>query len=590
MCDIPPVFVDQTVLFVLWRIVYWTSFGLTWAIIPILQTYLDQGGFDWRGKLRWAIVRQLYYFLFAGVLGIVFILYLVFKQGLSSKNALVTYLVSISNSWALVLIIGFMGYGLVDVPKRLWHRSSPSKRLEKLELEAPSTREKLIDSEHTLREGVEQLGSLSSRIEPTSPLYKTLVQIYATPGLDYPDPAIQQANISSPVTEQTLAKLHLTLKRSILQRDRAHVQWRALLQEAFHVQDILANSDFTNRRLTSSLVVLSGSKWDDWRVAGNWWLYVVLQPLLLRVASILAGILTVVIVWSELTFVFVLKTKVPVSPISLLFYEWHGHYGLLQSVSFILLIYMSFCAYSTLFQIKLFNYYVLLPDKHTDEISLLFCGAYLCRLAMPLYYNYLLLASLGSTHDSVFSELMGKMNLMPFLGEKIYKFFPFLILLPVSVAAFGLHRRLANFFSLDGLLTADPSESGRRREGRELLKSERALEERRNIFSSSRPGRSLNPTGQSIVINPPSRSIAIEVVPLDVSACLDSDNDELESTSQLSQSQQLSVSQKLRRFFSDWRFAKRHDTSDIYQSIHPTDSDLDDDDDTQFQSRNSFQQ
>lgn len=62
-------------------------------------------------------------------------------------------------------------------------------------------------------------------------------------------------------------------------------------------------------------------------------------------------------------------------------------------------LYMCLCAYSTMFKVRFFDYR-LVPEHHTDEGSILFVGAYLCRLTFPLCYNFLNMAS--EEDDSVF--------------------------------------------------------------------------------------------------------------------------------------------------------------------------------------------
>jgi len=36
--------------------------------------------------------------------------------------------------------------------------------------------------------------------------------------------------------------------------------------------------------------------------------------------------------------------------------------------------YLSICAYYTVFKMRIFNYYVVVGNHHTDENSLIFCG------------------------------------------------------------------------------------------------------------------------------------------------------------------------------------------------------------------------
>ncbi|KAJ9052183.1 hypothetical protein DSO57_1036790 [Entomophthora muscae] len=564
ICEKPFLFVDRSILYILWRLVYWTSFVLTWLLIPILQTYITQKGRDWRNKLRWAIVRQLLYFLIAGALGILFVGYVMYKKKMDTLNALKLYLVSISNCWALVLIIAFMGYGLVDVPKKLWIWSLPRKRLELLELKAPLVYEKLSDSNHAVRDAVDKVLALMEKIHSTHPLREYLDDILATPGLDLKDHNYFQSSteLPNPIDAAFLDDVDYSLKNSLKEQERNRALWRSLREEAFHIQDVLSNAESSDRRLTSTLTILSGSKWDDFRISLAWWFYVIIQPILLRLASCITSFLTVGLLWSELTLSF--KSF---SIVSRIFSLLDDQLAVLQLISAILLLYMSWCAYSSLFQLKVFNYYVLVPNKHTDENSLLFCGAYLCRLAIPLYYNFLLLSSsdqknlANSPNDIVFSDLMGKMDLVPFLGSMFNQLVPFLILIPVGMSLTGVNRRITRFFSIDFLLVDDASPQGLQRRGRELLKSERTREERSMHNSHSA---SLSPL-------PPTRSIAIEI---SSPGGHFSDSEDEETPIRRDESSDMSTSQKIKKFFGTWRFASSTTSPENLHSVYQDYSDL----------------
>jgi len=47
---------------------------------------------------------------------------------------------------------------------------------------------------------------------------------------------------------------------------------------------------------------------------------------------------------------------------------------LMQFVCVVTISYLSICAYYTVFKMRIFNYYVVVGNHHTDENSLIFCG------------------------------------------------------------------------------------------------------------------------------------------------------------------------------------------------------------------------
>lgn len=54
---------------------------------------------------------------------------------------------AMANSWGLFLVIMFMGYGLVSVPRRLWFTGNPQKHLNQLYGNASRVKEECMDSE-----------------------------------------------------------------------------------------------------------------------------------------------------------------------------------------------------------------------------------------------------------------------------------------------------------------------------------------------------------------------------------------------------------------------------------------------------------
>lgn len=57
------------------------------------------------------------------------------------------FVMAMANSWGLFLVIMFMGYGLVAVPRRLWFTGNPQKHLNQLYGNASRVKEECMDSE-----------------------------------------------------------------------------------------------------------------------------------------------------------------------------------------------------------------------------------------------------------------------------------------------------------------------------------------------------------------------------------------------------------------------------------------------------------
>ena len=80
-CETKPYFhVTDGFLRVAWRIIYWSSFVLTWSFIPFLTRYIDNGYFTVQQK---AIKKSGIYYASLGAVGLIGILYLLITRGMS---------------------------------------------------------------------------------------------------------------------------------------------------------------------------------------------------------------------------------------------------------------------------------------------------------------------------------------------------------------------------------------------------------------------------------------------------------------------------------------------------------------------------
>ncbi len=99
---------------ILWKISYWSTQALTWAVIPIIQGYVLSGSFTVSGRLKSAFRRLWRFWLIVGILAIAGVL-LAAAWGKLHINTLPQLIVLLSNTYGLVAIVALLGYGLVEV-------------------------------------------------------------------------------------------------------------------------------------------------------------------------------------------------------------------------------------------------------------------------------------------------------------------------------------------------------------------------------------------------------------------------------------------------------------------------------------------
>lgn len=174
----------------------------------------------------------------------------------------------------------------------------------------------------------------------------------------------------------------------------------------------------------------------------EWWWRVWLQPIAFRAGTVVCSMAALVIVWSEC--LFAVKT-VNLSIISLLVEVTAVDYNLLAIVSFSTILYMSYCAFWSLFQLHIWGYFRMLPHHQTEGNSMLFCAAYLCRLGTPMAYNFLLMAKLE--HSALVEILQPPGDILtPLLGDLVPLYFPIILLIFVIFNLFNLYTRFLGMF------------------------------------------------------------------------------------------------------------------------------------------------
>ncbi|KAJ2412568.1 hypothetical protein GGF41_006106, partial [Coemansia sp. RSA 2531] len=235
-------------------------------------------------------------------------------------------------------------------------------------------------------------------------------------------------------------------------------------------------------------------------------------PLAYRLLTVAAAVLSVVVLWSELTFN--LGASSQLSAVHYLLRTLGLSYFSIELASIVVIAYMSLCAYSSVMKLRIFNIYSLESHHHTNERSLLFCGAYLCRLMFPLCYNFLNMAGGGGVGDqeevTEFARFMDQIDLVPVLGEQSNRVIPVLIMIPAALAFFNVHGRVMEYFSAERAAGSprgsdDPeddedTEMGPlclpREEGRGLLvEARRAAERQQGVADALPGGRRYSPSG-----------------------------------------------------------------------------------------------
>ncbi|ORY40735.1 LMBR1-domain-containing protein [Rhizoclosmatium globosum] len=479
VCEEPLAFVERDFLWTFWTFVYWTSQLLCWFVIPVMGTYVRSGDFRFSARLVNAVKDNLFYYLLMAVGGIAFLIYMLVAVKFT-KEDLIVVLMAAANAWGLLLCTCMLGYGLVEVPRDVWNSALPAQRLKALEMKAPKARETMIDSEAAMYQVARDIASANHKVPDGDPLRVHVELLLKKCPLALDERVQNDIDRRKEVTELTLRDLHAHLKYNQTLVTRHTAQYRFLLEKAWFLGDVVQNQSSKDYIFRSVFFKTSATPTDleIAKLRVLWFWYVWIKPILIRVFSVIFILASIALIWSESTFQI---TALPLSIPALLLKNNVVSYASLEFIAISFLVYMCICAYSTLFKINLFDYYVIVPEHCTDEPSMLFMGGYLCRLTFPLCYNFLHMVA--DDENSVFIEFQGKsIDLAPLLGEGFNDWVPLLVLIVSVITYFDLFGRISGFCCMGRKLVKGRNEEHEADaiEGRSIIAQARSAEERKS--------------------------------------------------------------------------------------------------------------
>ncbi|ODV91554.1 hypothetical protein CANCADRAFT_17936, partial [Tortispora caseinolytica NRRL Y-17796] len=417
--------ISNKIILALWRMLYWLQFALTWLILPILQGYIESGqdlpSRKLADSLRYNAKFQLA-MLTAGIVGIV---YLTISAGLSlaSVKALA---IALSHCYTLIGAIWLLGHGLVNVPRMVLVKSFHEHYLNRLYKSAPRAHDAFMDAESDLTDICSEVlalapvkaGAFEDWIDS---LLAMIPATASSRNFRSPDPA----SISSKYLASLSNRLHAVHRRRI----RTEAEWNQLVHSAIKTQELV------NSRSTRSLVFSESKNLFNPRM--SYIIYTLISPWLSRLVGFALIFLSSVLVSSEVTH----GTRLNLIGLTVSHTSGLGQ----QILSSAILLYVCLTAFYSLSKVRVTQLYSIVKG-HTDYSSAIFYSMYLCRLTIPLSYNYL---TLQLDRSSMFEEFLGKSINLSVISESINDWLPRFILIPVILTGFNIYDKLSKILAYD---------------------------------------------------------------------------------------------------------------------------------------------
>jgi LMBR1-like membrane protein len=443
-------------------------------ILPILYEYEIAGDFSWNSRLKTAVYCHIRNYIIIGFIGIIFIIFGLFKGILSIANLPDVLMVS-SNCWGLFLIILFLGHGLISVPRRIWDKGSLVKSLNFLYIKATILEEEINSTAETLDKIVKDIYMASNNLPINSNLQENienLLSLCPRNLIEYHQDTINLDKVRLKVpTSQSLVKFHADIKQAIVDYKRTKFEWNELVKQCIYLEDIIESANSPFKRIVFTVRKERVMCFRNTREAIEWYWLVSLKPLLYKFVSMVLSLGSVLVILGEAT----LFIDIPVGVFPMLFKEDHGEL-VSQLLCLIPLCYILVCTYYGLFNLKLPGWYGLYP-KNTDSSSLVYSAYYLSRLSAPLANNFFLFIKVSA---SVFSKAMGTVDLVAEMGDNFALFFPLLLVFFCFLNYINLYGRILNFLGVSHLNFIDESQQHKVAEGKNMIKREKLILQRKS--------------------------------------------------------------------------------------------------------------
>ncbi|OAF70548.1 LMBR1 domain-containing protein 2 [Intoshia linei] len=491
-CNKPFSYVNHQSLVVLWRTLYWTMQVLTWLLLPAMKSYVCSGEFRVSKKILYSIKNNILFYGAYLLACIAFLIYLAVKSPdmLKFKN-LMTLASAVSTTYGIFFMLPLLGYGLVNIPRHIFFIANYEHVLTSNYFQLSKINEEFEEAKMNMREIVSESRAID-RLIPMDDVNRKCIEIVL---LNLPPDVteLDDANIEIVDVEAFTESNYVNLNRRLIQRKREYLRTKAKFHQHFTIAKKYRKIHET---ITSCDENINTKLFRFWHIACRRIAFYLIFGCML--------IMTFVIIWSECTF-FISK---PILSIFTIFHLYtRQHYLLAEGFYVLILSYMCYCTYSTVFNIKFLHYYYLSPDHLTDSYSLLFCGSTLCRLMPALCLNFLCMLQLDNSKiinknldtQTAFTEIMGHLSIVPFITNGFNIYFPILLIVICFLFLIKIENCLQRCCGIDVFSTQQDDDVvfNRVENGRLLVELDIDFVERQNRQNRRRNVNKYDPISQS---------------------------------------------------------------------------------------------
>lgn len=298
------------------------------------------------------------------------------------------------------------------MPRNLYRNSKPGYTLQHAFFKLSKLSSDKAEAEETAEDVLESLQSLNIIIpshHQSRVFVEEILRKVPTELMEKAKRSVRGGDGGSGVpSEKALIRLHRQVIKSLQVLQRTEALWNVQVEKILYLEDVEMNF-LSSPPFRHDLSVKS-----RFNPMLQWYWECVVKAPFLKALAVATAIMSIMVVWSELTFFSshpILSIFANILNIAKISYD----FTTIEIFSMFTLCYLCYCAYSTIFRIKFLNLYYLAPHHQTNEHSLIFSGMLLCRLTPPMCLNFLGLMHMDShiikqrVMETYYTQIMGHM-------------------------------------------------------------------------------------------------------------------------------------------------------------------------------------
>ena len=495
----------SSIIKITYNIAYWSTFFLSWLILPLLKSYESSGEFTRWEKFIYSIKSNLIFFGVVLLVCIFLFIWAFFKLKKETISFFFKNIYNFNYVLGLSIMLLLLSYSLIKLPIKIYESMNYENTIQYYEYTAKNINDKLVVVKMELTENGHQLletmedskiikemqddNILNSNKNYSNKKNIFIYQKYMKEKFDYllKNSKIFGIEIKSNLFGSKQEPIHdkgnlVQLIKKIMKEEWDDLRLQCQMQKIYSkwstLKSILIlgkknkykiNSRYYKIGKDKSEKIMVDKKDDSFITLNNIsnfkiWYY-------LKIRQILIFILTVILfIFGGIIFISEISIPLPwnLSIFGLLISSITNVF-ILHIILFIQIIYLLGMSMYTLFSLKISGYYGMYRNRQTDSISLLYFSDNINRIIFPLCLNVIMMVNKGEKKYKTILESIFGINMQNQVFVIFNNYSPLILILCVLINGFNVFTKIGKCFGIDNFYIESEKRDNDIEEGYNLL-------------------------------------------------------------------------------------------------------------------------